>query len=428
MLDYQVVVGASDDFFVKNVASKELFSKLLQRAGRVPKNLPRSRRKPDPVVDTTCLMAKGREYHRITYDLDTRINIVRYVEKSSCGTSSGTIEYPYHYLLWSEGEKEFRPKHVSFEHAQERVNWNTLDNMLAIEDYKSEMEALPWRRVNLSIIPRERPNRRILDALDDKRLFSSSADSIAMVSQFTEAVLKSYPGNENSGLFHMNYVSDPIIWANFHQITRSQSGFAQDQRSKKILKFTLSSQDQGWLVIEHDTHYHPFTCLQFSVLWFVARGASIGELIQTMQRKAKNLGLTIVTIPYHFIGGREGHLQPRCRVLLTSLQALLLKDFLLSEWNFVLDSTTSSTVTFLHSTGLALVRICMLPSQPGQANLSFEALWLNSNLPEIDAEEQLKLTTSFHQFIRNTSSESRAIHVFVERLCDVAVLHLGLAA
>ncbi|KAF4323016.1 hypothetical protein JM18_002684 [Phytophthora kernoviae] len=226
-------------------------------------------------------LSMGHRIHEIVYNEETQtIDVKRYLQKVTTRSDVDIMEYRY--SLWSTVADRFVTVSQEFrKYLQIEYQWNHLDQLIC--GYIDDMsEGIRYKRILYCLIP--------------PRLGGSDVGDQGNLRDYTEGCrkfLEFLRGKADASTGFPN-VKLSTEWQK--DITTSGSGAFKrvGQRSVKMLLHTSDAvTSQNWVITKVDTEVLPTQCYHMEIQWLVCRSSLVDDLITTMGRRAKQLGLEL---------------------------------------------------------------------------------------------------------------------------------------
>ncbi|EFC48915.1 DEP domain-containing protein [Naegleria gruberi] len=311
-----------------------------------------SKQKVKPQKMEYCL-SSANQFHKITYNpnISNMVTIDRYVpkvaksaDKPSSTTSSGTNSssnnsssttlvndadpfnnarstYTYRYMLWNPTLKSYESRVTRFNSAVD-YNWNKLDYLIC-GDHNQMTDELHNRSLQFHIVPINNSNKNLFAS--QTQLFGAFNNNSSL------QVLGGSNNNSSSDLFsqasnssneytkrleNFKKFKDAIVNRSFRGMDgdnvdvsligdESSTNQIPSNSSAKTAKLQFVPQEGGiddnsrveWLNIVYKASYHPAEFWSFKVQWLVCTAALIDEFLQTLARRARQLGFAMIQTP-----------------------------------------------------------------------------------------------------------------------------------
>ncbi|KAA8497851.1 DEP domain-containing protein [Porphyridium purpureum] len=349
VMDYQVVVGASDELFVKNLDSRELYEKSLRRADQYRFNSLRTsnaRMNSSMLGTTRCLLTKGREYHELLLRPENlSVEVRRYVQRTKRIQASTNVEYDF--SLWNAALGCFSSRRINLMCRQENeIKWNNLDQLL-VSGYAtygdldaSDLEAFGCRNVSFMLTPPVKPYRR--GARSNLVEWQGALDAFQ---NFVGWLKAKYRGDKSRSFsvrsvqYDASDTRDPNprgVWVDYTQRVASSSE-GPDITPRRLTKLDMGAQKSGggydsdWLVVTYDPYYRPDMCFRLDIAWVTCGGNLVSDFADLCVRKARTFGLSMVQIPRIFLSCELSPLHTEIELSLSVLQGLVIPLLLLDD-------------------------------------------------------------------------------------------------
>ncbi|KAG7394765.1 GATOR complex protein depdc5 [Phytophthora boehmeriae] len=231
--------------------------------------------------DSVFRLSMGHRIHEIVYNEETQtIDVKRYLQKVTTRSDVDIMEYRY--SLWSPVADRFVTVSQEFrKYLQIEYQWNHLDQLIC--GYIDDMsEGIRYKRILYCLIP--------------PRLGGSDVGDQENLRDYTEGCRKLLEflrgkADASTGFPNVKLSTD---W--HENITTSGSGAFKrvGQRSVKMLLNTNDAvTSQNWVITKVDTEVLPTQCYHIEIQWLVCRSSLVDDLITTLGRRVKQLGLEL---------------------------------------------------------------------------------------------------------------------------------------
>eukprot|EP00743_Colponemidia_sp_Colp-15_P010636 GILK01011743.1.p1 GENE.GILK01011743.1~~GILK01011743.1.p1 ORF type:complete len:1424 (-),score=261.13 GILK01011743.1:144-4415(-) len=368
-------------------------------------------------VKNKVLLSKGHEYHQLLLDSDNQnIQITRFIRKKQnrCPTS---VAYSY-LLLDSQYSDRFVAVKTSFVGGDKGVYpWNYLDGVISGYDSVLTNE-LRYRRIRFIVVPAANStassslsqfspvinhtsphpvstlvlsatagsngssagstlNQETPGSIEPRRSFDinhhaasrvdSKSDSseenrieksVSLFLRFKD-LLQSQLGKLNKDLDRSATGSIDVTVEPWTPRPDEEEPRRCETRTIRIPVEQTKSDRFEWIQLQYDATYKPDTCYHVEVQWLVCNGAAVDEIVQMLQRRAKQCGLSMIQVPAR---NPLGTLDPFHPTLLfptaseyvkSSVKQLLIEP----PFSFVFERKDKFGTQYMHPQGLAFVRI-----------------------------------------------------------------------
>eukprot|EP00188_Purpureofilum_apyrenoidigerum_P001575 Plantae.Rhodophyta-Purpureofilum_apyrenoidigerum.ctg1883.p1 GENE.Plantae.Rhodophyta-Purpureofilum_apyrenoidigerum.ctg1883~~Plantae.Rhodophyta-Purpureofilum_apyrenoidigerum.ctg1883.p1 ORF type:complete len:577 (-),score=109.57 Plantae.Rhodophyta-Purpureofilum_apyrenoidigerum.ctg1883:1392-3122(-) len=340
VMDYQVVVGASDDTIMHYEA------KLNRSAKPKGKEMERRVRNEFNQTSTTrCLLAKGEQYHELIVRPDRQgVGVIRHVRKDNFQLA----EQPYIYNLWSQAKGGLCPRSTTFKYCPEKINWNKLDQIILAGADLNILEQISCdmcRKASFVLIAKSKVPGPVHYA--SELPIEHTNVEYANFARLLELATR---GQDLKVDLLRDFRRIPLPWRPGCVLSRKPLNYRVDMNS-------FRGESNEWIILEVDPFYSIECCFQINIKWIVCDGNVVVDYAQMLQRRAKQLGLTIVPVPITLFGQTQGAFENRLQHHLTSLQAMVMHEALLSRHEFVVKSSSETGVSYVHDTGSVVMNI-----------------------------------------------------------------------
>lgn len=337
VMDYQVVVGDSDEAFMYYVAKKNSSSRSSSEREFSRMGLKQMRKGYSYSGATRCVLAKGDQYHELIMRPESQaVEVIRHVRKNDA--AYGRRQYGY--CLWSEAKNGFYARSTTFEFHGESVNWNKLDQLLVAGDdqirdvtddmcRKASFVLLPKRKVAGPIglpTPRDTPRDK-----DDFVAFRKFLDCVTRGQRINVDIM-----DDGRGL-RLPWGQGSSCWSSPLRYRVDMQPFRGDPNE--------------WIIFSCDSFFSLESGFHIDLKWIVCDGNVVVDYSQMLQRKAKQLGFTLLPIPIVLYNKTPSAFEPCLQRTLSPLQALILHEALLLQFDFVLDSASADYARYIHIHG-----------------------------------------------------------------------------
>jgi len=139
------------------------------------------------------------------------------------------------------------------------------------------------------------------------------------------------------------------------QVRYQQAPFAHWPESV-VEKVHLANTNQfQWIFLEYDSVYEPSCIFHLELQWILCSAYVVDDFLSRVNRKAKQLGFSVVQSPHSPLAGRHPSFCPPVHIPFEASAET--KEELLHRLQFILDKRKAGDRDFVHISGVSFIRI-----------------------------------------------------------------------
>lgn len=242
-------------------------------------------KKINPDKTILYILSMGHRIHALSYDETTRqVDVMRYRLRYGDNASPNN-RWNYTYLLWLPQRECFQQvSQTFFKYPNPEYNWNYVDELIC--------------GFNEELRPENKYRRHLYAVCPDN--FSSDEDIQNYMQNKLLKLTEFLNSKRGKGVdpFEVEVInrqfSDQQTYVK--SITTGSRGMVKTVS----MRIPIQSNDTGryeWLIIVCDKEVDPFRVYHIEVYWIVCTARNVRDFIQSISRKATQLGLTLTRIP-----------------------------------------------------------------------------------------------------------------------------------
>ncbi|KAJ8904620.1 hypothetical protein NDN08_001138 [Rhodosorus marinus] len=385
VMDYQVVTGISDETFLSPEGEQTQNKNAISHLSRVR-------------ATKSVYLTKGEQFHELIVEPESRgVRVIRRVRIDEAASK----KQQYGYCLWSRAKNAFLARSTVFEYGPERVNWNKLDQIL--------VDGLD---VNLDLVSHE---------------ICRKASFVLLANRAAPGPLTGEPTQAERG-------GDGEIFSNFVKLfelmTKTSPEHVEIMRNgrkillpwrhgysaKEPLKFMVGMQpfrglENEWIMLSCDSFFSLETCFHININWIACDGNVVSDYTQTFERRAKQLGFRMLSVPVFLFSKSLGAFENQLNHVVSPFQALVLHEFLLLHCNFLVNSASDNYVQYFHANGLVVVNITgsFLEVDRKENNRECTVTYTENTLPDFMEKDAVRIYRKITAFLDRTHSDEEVI-------------------